>query len=84
MAPILSLITDRTCDGEIIGKVVRYCQTTVKAKAKCHFLDNAAVSNRRCNRVHYAKEVQDGQFGSNSLNLERQITVSFSGGQVLC
>lgn len=75
VAPILSLITDRTCDGEIIGKVVRHCQTSVKAKAKCHFIDSAAVSNRRCNRVHYAKEVQDGQFGSNSLTLERTSTL---------
>ena len=61
-----------------MGKVVRYCQTPVKAKAKCHFLDNAAVLNRRCNRVHYAKEARDGQFGSNSDALDRQITASFS------
>lgn len=65
-----------------MGKVVRYCQTPVKAKAKCHFLGNAAVLNRRCNRVHYAKEAQDGQSGSNSVTLGRQITASFSGGQI--
>lgn len=67
-----------------MGKVVRYCQTPVKAKAKCHFLDNAPVLNRHCIRVHYAKEEQDGQFDSNSVTLDRQITASFSGEQVFC
>lgn len=83
-APILSLIRDKTCNGKIMGKVVRYCQTPVKAKAKCHSLDNAAVLNRHCIRVHYAKEEQDGQFDSNSVTLDRQITASFSGEQVFC
>lgn len=75
---------DKTCDGKIIGKVVRYCQTPVKAKAKCHFPDNAALLNRPCNRARYAKEVQDGQFGSYLVTLNRQVTASFSGGQVFC
>ena len=78
-APVLGLITDKTYDGEIMGKVVRYCQTPVKAKAKCHFLDNAAVLNKHRNSVHYTKEAQDGRFGSNSVTLDRQITASFSG-----
>lgn len=81
-APILSLITNRTCHGEIMGKVVRYCQTPVKVKGKCHLPDNDAVLNTHCNRVHYAKEVQDGQFGRSTGALDRQLTARFPGGQV--
>lgn len=76
-APILSLIMGKACDGEIIRKVVRYCQTPVKAKGKCHFPDNDAVLSMHGNRVHYAKKAQDGQFGRNSGTLDRQMTASF-------
>lgn len=68
----------------IMGKVVRHYQTSVKGKAKCHFLGNAAVLNRLGLRVHYAKEGRDGHSDSNSVTSERQITASFSGGQVFC
>lgn len=76
-APVLSLIRNKTCNGKIMGKVVRYCQSPVKAKAKCHFLGNAAGLNRLCIRVHYAKEGRDRQFDSNSVTSDRQITAQF-------
>lgn len=75
--PVLSLIRNKTCNGKIIGKVVRYCQSPVKAKAKCHFLGNAAVLNGLCIRVHYSKKGWDGQFDSNSVASDRQITAQF-------
>lgn len=59
-ALVFHIIMDKTCDGEMMEKVVRYCQISVKAKAKCHFLDNVAVLNMHCNTAHYAKQAQDG------------------------
>lgn len=76
-APVLSLIRNETCNGKIMGKVVRYCQSPVKATAKCHFLGNAAGLNRLCIRAHYAKEGRDRQFDSNSVTSDRQITAQF-------